>query len=134
MNCLRCNKKLTNTNSIKLGYGKICYKKHLLEVNKTQEKNELIETIDFLKCEIKMIKLQLKNIKNNTSNSIPIERIQNTHRPEQNNNLNHTNMNEVMKEMKTLFQSVDNIRDLLKPINPLQVIELPPILINPLVI
>lgn len=36
--CLRCGKKLSSAGSKKLGYGPICFKKHLKEVQKLKER------------------------------------------------------------------------------------------------
>lgn len=39
--CKRCNKKLTLSESIIRGYGETCYKKHIKELNKEFERNQL---------------------------------------------------------------------------------------------
>ena len=109
--CLRCEKKLTNEKSIKLGYGKICYALHQQEIS-LNSNNEIVNTLNFLKCEINMIKNQLNQLKNNRISTItPIERIKQTNNIIETKEL--TNMNSVIKEMKELFVSVSNVKELL---------------------
>lgn len=109
--CLRCEKKLTNEKSIKLGYGKICYALHQQEIS-LNSNNEIVNTLNFLKCEINMIKNQLNQLKNNRISTItPIERIKQTNNIIETKEL--TNMNSVIKEMKELFVSVSNVQELL---------------------
>ena len=109
--CLRCGKKLTNEKSIKLGYGKTCYILHQHE-NNSNSNNEITNTLNFLKCEINMIKNQLSQLKNNgISQNIPIERIKQSTNTIMSKDENK--MNDVIKEMKELFVSVSNVRELL---------------------
>lgn len=62
-NCLRCGRKLTNPTSKERGYGRTCFKiKQFQEKNKVNE--EVLREINFLKCEIKMLKNLYHNIKN----------------------------------------------------------------------
>jgi len=75
-NCLRCGRKLTNPTSKERGYGRTCFKiKQFQEKNKVNE--EVLREINFLKCEIKMLKSLYHQIKNNSIGyqEDPIERI-----------------------------------------------------------
>ena len=36
MKCKRCGRELKNKKSIEIGYGEVCYKKHLIATNKQQ--------------------------------------------------------------------------------------------------
>ena len=112
--CLRCGKKLTNEKSIKLGYGKICYALHQQE-NRLNTNNEIINTLNFLKCEINMLKNQLKLLKINGISQIEsierikqIKQINNEFTP---NELNYRN--NVLNELKEIFVSVSNVQELL---------------------
>jgi hypothetical protein len=81
--CKRCNRVLTNEKSIKLGYGKICYRILILHGKKIiqeeyKEIPKLEDAVNFLKCEVKMIKRQLRELKFTKSvyyQENPIERI-----------------------------------------------------------
>ena len=117
--CLRCNKELRNENSKKFGYGKTCYRiiqmeKQLKVENIDSDKiKELTEIIQFLKCEINMIKTQMKTLKMNSSITVnSIERIKSeVKRPEQNLKIN--DMNNCLKEMKELFNQNTDIKSFL---------------------
>lgn len=121
-NCKRCGKELKSSKSIKLGYGKTCYRIITLQeikepIENTEILDEVISTIKFLKCEINMMKIQMKSMKQNgIVNPIdPIERIkQGEHRPER--DLNIGNMAGVLKEFQELVSGVSDIRQLLIPI------------------
>lgn len=114
-NCKRCGKELKNPNSIKLGYGKTCYRIITLQETKKEETNELTEvisTIRFLKCEINMMKIQMKSMKQNGISTNSIERIkQDEHRPERDTNIG--NMADVMNEFQELISSVSETHQLL---------------------
>ena len=116
--CLKCNKPLKNKLSMKLGYGKTCYRIISLEKpisNKSNESNHIVklqQTIDFLKCEINMIKLQLTSIKSNSNSNVPIERNKKElTRIEQEPNKN--NMCNVLNELKELFNENTNVKHFL---------------------
>ena len=60
--CLRCGRKLTNLRSKERGFGRTCFKiKQMEKENKINE--ETIREINFLKCEIKMLKNLYHSIK-----------------------------------------------------------------------
>ncbi|MFW9900495.1 MAG: DUF6011 domain-containing protein, partial [Candidatus Thorarchaeota archaeon] len=62
--CLRCGRKLTNPISKERGFGRTCFKiKQREKENKHNE--EILREINFLKCEIKMLKNLYHNIKTN---------------------------------------------------------------------
>lgn len=62
--CLRCGKKLTNLLSRERGFGRTCFSiKQLEDKNKVNE--EVLGEINFLKCEIKMLKRLYNQIKLN---------------------------------------------------------------------
>lgn len=142
-NCKRCGKELKSPKSIKLGYGRICHRIITLQESKIEipseiaEFNDVIELIDdnnsnirientemldevlnavrFLKCEIKMMKMQMKSMKQNgIVKQDAIERIiRDEERPERNNNM--SNMANVRKEFEELVSNVSEIRFLLTP-------------------
>jgi len=62
--CLRCGKKLTNPISKERGFGSTCFRIKQLEGKNTFNK-ELLREINFLKCEIKMLKKLYHQIKTN---------------------------------------------------------------------
>ena len=125
--CKRCGRALTSPESIKRGYGPKCFKITQLqeksqevkiqnEVQKieiseqknTPKEHMITSEIDFLKCEINMIKRQLKQAQYGTivHESRPIERIRREeHRPER--NVNMTNFSTVINELKTIFTQGD---------------------------
>ena len=62
--CLRCGKKLTNPISKERGFGSTCFRIKQLE-GKNKFNKELLREINFLKCEIKMLKKLYYQIKIN---------------------------------------------------------------------
>lgn len=112
--CKRCNRELKNPESIKLGYGKKCFILSQFE-NKDNCNSEILNTLNFLKCEINMIKLQMKQLKQNGNNGNSkveaIERIKREVVKKDDKFVN--NMNSVIAEMKELFVSVKDVKDLL---------------------
>ncbi|MFX1274671.1 MAG: DUF6011 domain-containing protein [Promethearchaeota archaeon] len=105
-NCKRCGRALRSQESIKRGYGPKCFKITQLQ-EKTQE-TKITSEIDFLKCEINMIKRQLRQSQNNiiVHKAQPIEKInRDEHRPER--NLNKANFSVVIKELKDMFTQGD---------------------------
>ena len=115
--CKRCGRVLRNKESIIRGYGPTCYRlsqQKELESEITSDFN-LKSEIDFLKCEVKMLKRMLRHVKCNTihNNNVsdPIERIKrDEHRPERNES--KISMSNVIGELKSLFKN-GNYRDLL---------------------
>jgi len=122
--CKRCGRALTSPESIKRGYGPRCFKitqlqeKNIVQSqeliqkpqNKKDEKEEQVITseIDFLKCEINMIKRQLKQAQYRPiiHESRPIERIKREEqRPER--NIHMSNFSTVINELKTIFTEGD---------------------------
>ncbi len=127
-NCKRCGKELRSAESIKRGMGKTCWRiSQLQQVKQPEVKPEINQEIAFLKCEIKTLKRMIKNIQINGSRAKPIERIK-FDRPEQKIGMNKSNFGSVLSEMKEMFNSVENVYDLLCPINARTSIEAPPIL------
>ena len=141
-NCKRCGKELKSPDSIKLGYGRTCYRIITLQESKIEipseiaEFNDVIELIDdnnssirientkmldevldvvkFLKCEIKMMKMQMKSMKQNgiVNTTESIERIiKDEERPERSENMG--NMANVRKEFEELVSSVSETHQLL---------------------
>ncbi|MHA2007839.1 MAG: DUF6011 domain-containing protein [Promethearchaeota archaeon] len=62
--CLRCGKKLTNPLSRERGFGRTCFSIKQLE-GKNKVNEEVLREINFLKCEIKMLKQLYHQIKRN---------------------------------------------------------------------
>jgi len=108
--CKRCGRALRSQESIKRGYGPKCFKITQLQ-DKNQDKNQdkkITSEIDFLKCEINMIKRQLKQSQHKifAHESRPIERIKKEEkRPER--NFNMVNFSTVINELKTIFTQGD---------------------------
>ncbi|MFW9881365.1 MAG: DUF6011 domain-containing protein [Candidatus Thorarchaeota archaeon] len=109
--CNRCGRPLRSTESIKKGYGPKCFK--IIQLQKKSPENELKTEIDFLKCEINMIKRQLKNSQSISPGprSEPIDRIKREENlPERNKDI--TNFNMVINELKTIFNQGDPKKNL----------------------
>lgn len=90
----------------------------------------IVNDIQFMKCELNFLKHQFKAMKNNGTNgyTTPIERIkQDNHRPER--NLNKTNFGSVITEMKKMFSRIENVCELLNPVNGRNSIETPPVIL-----
>ena len=109
--CKRCNRVLTNKESIKLGFGKRCYSLILQEKeNKQIPSSKLENEVQFLKCEINMLKRELKGIK--STNSIayrdePIERI----KQDESNKI----VDPVVKQYREAFREcISELKDVLK--------------------
>lgn len=100
--CKRCRAILTNPKSIELEYGKICYR--VVQLQKKKEDDDMKIDINFLKCEINMLKRMIKQIKSTGINNIEdIERIRiDEQRPERDGNKG--NLVLVVKELKTFFK------------------------------
>jgi hypothetical protein len=124
--CLLCGRKLKAKKSIEREegpYGPTCYRiyKNMQKVQKNDINSEILKNIQeenkFLKMEITRIQMQLRTIKTNPGNfrstEDPIERIKREEkRPEQ--KLNEGSMIAVMGELKSIFDSMDNIRSILE--------------------
>ena len=109
--CKRCNRVLTNKESIKLGFGKRCYSLILQEKeNKQIPSSKLENEVQFLKCEINMLKRELKGVK--STNSIayrdePIERI----KQDESNKI----VDPVVKQYREAFREcISELKDVLK--------------------
>ena len=128
--CKRCGKELRSQESIKRGYGKTCYRiVQLQEVKESEVKPKINQEIAFLKMEIKMLKRMMKQIKTNGVKVESIERIKpEESRPERTENKN--NMSGVITEMKEIFNENFNFRDYLKPINPIEIPIIHPIMVE----
>jgi len=144
--CKRCNRLLTSKESIERGYGSTCYR--IITLRESDPgRDPVVQTLaqpgkydldlNFLKCEIKFLKKQMKELKQKgiTSTEInAIERIkQDEHRPERDQF--KVQFNVVVKELKMVFKG-DNFdyHSLLQPIEPRIEIEEPPIIEKTLVI
>lgn len=104
--------------SIELGYGAKCYK--IIQLNNQEIKPEVNQEIAFLKCEIATLKRMFKQIKTSGVIIDPIERIrQDKQRPER--NANKGNMASVITELKERFSKIENVYDILSPVNPIEV-------------
>lgn len=124
--CKRCNHVLKSTESIKRGYGRVCYRiVQLQEANKPEVKLETNQEIAFLKCEIKTLKMMIRNIQVKGAIN-PIERIK-RNRPEQKTDGNESNYGKVMIEMKDVFSKMKNGYKHLKSVNSIEMSIEPPI-------
>ena len=116
--CKRCNRRLTSKLSIERGYGDTCYR--IIQLQKTElpkVKSDFNQELAFIKCEIKTLKRMFRNIQTNGISINPIEKIkQDNLRTEK--DLNKNNMTNVITELKNIMNSVENIHDILKPIEP----------------
>jgi hypothetical protein len=121
ISCKRCNRVLTSQESIKLGYGKKCYRIIKLQENMHESNNdlilELVDRVRKLELDNYFMKIQLKHraIVSNI-NVEAIERIkQDRHRPERNEM--KVQFNVIVKELKVIFNEGFHYTDILKPIN-----------------
>ena len=125
--CKRCNAILKAKKSIELGYGRTCYRIHMLEeANKPEP--EINTEIAFLKMEIKTLKRMIRNIQVNGKTIESIERIKKdvSEIPD----IIKKGFAGVVKEMKTIFHETFHYTDFLKPIDANQeIIEPPKILV-----
>lgn len=124
--CLRCNRVLTAKESIERGYGLKCYR--IVQLNAQRTNNDT--DIQFLKCEINMLKRQYKELKAKgfIAGIEPIERIgEDQHRPER--DPFKIEFNIVVKELKIVLQG-DNFdyHKILKPIDVREEPEKPPVI------
>lgn len=126
--CKRCGRILKNPESVKLGYGKTCYRiVQLQETIEPEVKPEVNQEIAFLKIEIKTLKRMFKQIQIKGTIE-PIERIKrDDHRPERDSNKG--NFAGVMKEMKEMFSKIESVYELLTPVNGRNEIEAPPLIL-----
>ena len=119
--CKRCNRILRNKLSIEHGYGDKYYR--IIQLNKKPEvKPEFSQELAFIKCEVATLKRMFRNIQINGANIDPINRIKpDEQRPER--DANKGNMANVITEMKTIFSRIENVYDILKPINsPIEIL------------
>jgi len=140
--CKRCNRVLMSKESIERGYGPTCYRIITLRdlnlgrdplVPNLAQLGKYDLDLNFLKCEIKFLKKQLKELKNKGlpyTNVNPIERIkQDEHRPEREQF--KVEFNVVVKELKMIFRGEKfNYHEFLRPVAPRESIESSPILEN----
>ena len=132
--CKRCNRILTSRESIERGYGPTCYRiMQLQEQNSEPNPQKYNQDFNFLKCEIKFLKRQLKELKQKgiTATEInSIERIrQDEHRPERDKF--KVEFNVVVKELKMIFRGEKfKYREFLRPVAPRDQIEPSPLLDN----
>ena len=111
--CKRCKAKLTNLESIKMGYGKTCYRIIQLQERVENKQESYKIEINFLKCEINMLKRMMKQIQTmGIKNIEAIERIRNEgERPER--DANKGNFFVIVKELK-IFLDGDFKKKLVK--------------------
>ncbi len=132
--CKRCNRVLTNKDSIKLGYGRICY----LKIKLIQEENknhpgleDILDRIRKLELDNNFMKHQLKHkvFASNSKDSMldwdlkpEIKEVKNKF---------EIKFTVIVKELKVIFK-VDNFdyHNVLKPINVREKPEDPPIIIE----
>lgn len=133
--CKRCNHVLRSTESIKRGYGRTCYRIFKLqEANKPEQPNnsileELLNRVKKLELDNNFMKHQLKH-KTFSSKSkdseldwdIPKE-------VKEVKKVYEVKFNVIIKELKIIFTDDFNYHDILKPINPIEEIVNPPVLI-----
>lgn len=125
--CKRCGRVLTSRKSIELGYGKVCYRIHLLEeANKSEP--EVNQEIAFLKMEIKTLKRMIKNIQVRGTTVESIKRIRKD--VESIPSIIKEGFADVVKEMKSIFKENFYYKDYLKPVNPIEEPVDPPVLIR----
>ncbi|HEC37613.1 hypothetical protein LCGC14_0471710 [marine sediment metagenome] len=133
--CKRCNRVLKAEGSIKLSYGKNCYR--IMQLQKTQitspnnmNLEELFNRIRKLELDNNFMKHQLKHRTNvSISNVETIERIkQDHHRPERNEV--KVQFNVVVKELKVIFHERFDFHEFLKPIDGRTGPENPPVIID----
>lgn len=111
--CLRCNRKLTNKESIKIGYGKKCFK--IMELSKKDY--SIKDTIEFMKFEINQLKKQVNNLKiHGIKQKDTIERLKQEKKVI--TNKQQVKMISCVSELKDIFTKTNgNIKLILKPIN-----------------
>ena len=111
--CLRCNRILTSKESIKRKYGKTCFR----IVNSQKPKQEINETVEFMKLELKMLKRQINELKiHGIKQSDTIERLKQDKIQVQ--TVEKVNFSNVMSELKDIFNKTNgNWKKILKPIN-----------------
>jgi len=106
--CKRCNRVLTNPQSIKDGYGKKCLRMVKLAEVVKKEKSDFQEELDFLRMEIKFLKRQFATLKTSGVKAPGIERIdRNEKRPEQTPMV--VNMVLIIKELKVEIKNGVNL-------------------------
>ncbi len=128
--CKRCNRVLKSKESIKLGYGKKCYRIITLQ----EENNKIIpggleklfERVRKLELDNNFMKHQLRHKTYAIGQNVEaIERIkQNHHRPERNEM--KVQFNVIVKELKVIFHEGFNYKEFLKPIDVREAPENPP--------
>lgn len=112
ISCKRCGRALRSPESIKRGYGLKCFK--IIQLREKFPEPELKNEIEFLKCEINMIKRHLKQSQNTIPGpqSEPIERIKREENgPER--NIDIINFNTVINELKIVFNQGDPKKNLI---------------------
>jgi hypothetical protein len=119
--CQRCGKLLTNPKSIERGMGDWCYRQSLQE-KKNPNLESINQTLDFLKMEINSIKIFIRNIRNQPKfeqkNDMVIKRI--PQKVELRIDKKQQNFSAVVNELNDLFKTVENIKDILKPVPNIQ--------------
>lgn len=123
--CKLCNRILRSEESIKLGYGKTCYR--IMKLNQTKQPEDNSDDIMFLKMEVKMLKRQIGEIKRSGIKVVDkIERLKMTDNPIKNEQ--KIQFNKCVSELKEIFNMEDwDYRKVPKPILPREIIENPPI-------
>ena len=118
--CERCNRVLRSKESIKLGYGKKCYR--IMQLNQEENKiipgglEKLLERVRKLELDNTFMKYQLKHKTYIIGQNVEaIERIKQVHhRPER--NVMKVQFNVIVKELKVIFHEGFNYKEFLKPI------------------
>lgn len=134
--CKRCNRILKSKLSIEHGFGETCYRIFKLsEANKPEQLNnsvldELLNRVrkleldnNFMKCQLKHKVFVGKSKDSELDWDIPKE-------IKEVKNIYEIKFNVIVKELKVIFTDDFNYHDVLKPINPIEEIVDPPILIE----
>ena len=131
--CKRCNRVLRSKESIKLGYGKKCYR-----IISLQEENkiipggleELLDRVRKLELDNTFMKHQLKHKSYTIGQNVEaIERIKHDHhRPER--NVMKVQFNVIVKELKVVFHEGFDYHEVLKPIDVRETPEDPPHIVD----
>lgn len=114
--CKRCGAKLTNPESIKLGYGRVCYNLIHLE-SKLSVLDELLNRVRLLELDNNFMKTQLKHKKFTNEHSADRE-LDWELKPKVKQRRDETKIvfNVIIKELKLIFTNDFDYHDILKPI------------------
>lgn len=104
--CKRCGRKLISKESVERGYGRTCYRIHLLQKEK-QTATKVEDDVAFLKMEIKMLKNQIKTLKiTGVKSTEAIERIKKDHEEKEATDEDRLK-GLICRELKSIFSDPD---------------------------